>query len=151
MSAWSVRKSASIAGMLAGAAGAVLLAAPAHAAQSTQTIYCGGTSYTIRTNNNNSSDMGGWGVGQVVGSPGTHGIPTSFSGIAVITDTDQVLGQFSSVKGQGNANQNQAQTTCQQSFSGSAADVFGPGQTPPGLDPNTPVTMTITITVVLKS
>ncbi|MGN6609612.1 MAG: hypothetical protein ACTHMS_21710 [Jatrophihabitans sp.] len=151
MSNGSSRAAVAAVGAIAGAAGALVFAASAHAAQSTQTIECAGTQYTIRTNNNHSSDMGGWSVGQVVGTPGSHGIPTSFGGVATITGTDTVLGTFLSTKGQGNANQHQQQTTCQQSISGTAADVFGPGETPPGLDPSTPVTLTITITVVLKS
>lgn len=144
----STRRVAALASACAATAGAVVMATPAHAAQSTQMITCGDTNYTIRTNNNNSSDMGGWGAAQVVGASG-HGVPTSFSGVAVDSNTQAVLGQFSSVKGLGNANHNQATTTCTQTYSGSASDLFGPNL-PPGVTPDEPVTMTITIQVVIK-
>jgi hypothetical protein len=131
----------------AAAGGLVLASAPAGAAQSTQQVTCAGTTYTVRTNNNSSSENGGWGVAQLVGEKG-HGIPTSFSGSAVDDTTNTELFSFSSAKGGGNANQNQPQTTCIQTLTGTADEVFGGA--PPGVNPNDLVTFTLTISVVIK-
>jgi hypothetical protein len=74
---------------------------------------CGSAgSLTILTNNNHSSDMGGWSVGQVVG--GGHLIPTQFTfslagvpaGTPYSTGTATTLFTGSSIKGGGNGNHN---------------------------------------------
>lgn len=127
----------------------VLVAAPhAFAAMSTQQITCGSDVFTIRTNNNNSSQNGGWSVGQVVGQPGLHGIPVSFSGEAIDTTTDTTLFQFSQVKGDGNANQNQQVTTCTQTLTGTVSQLFGPP--PPGINGDDNGVFNLAIEVVIK-
>lgn len=132
----------------AAVAGTLITAVPAHAAQSTQQVTCGATTYTIRTNDNHSSDHGGWSAAQIVGQKG-HGIPTRFSGTAVDLNTGQTVGTFDQVKGQGNANQNQATTTCTQTFTAVASDFFGPSL-PPGVSPGDQISLTVTIQVVIK-
>jgi len=147
-----VRRTMTLGGVLALAGTGLLVASPlAGAAQSTQTIQCGGDTYTIRTNSNNSSQNGGWSAAQVVGQPGAHGIPVSFSGTAVDTTiNNQTIFSFSQTKGNGNANQNQPVTTCTQSFSGTFDEVSEGAPPPPGVSGTDDVTMTITIGVVIK-
>jgi hypothetical protein len=137
-------------GVVASVGGGLLVAAPhAVAATSTQQITCDGTVYTIRTNNNNSSQNGGWSVGQVVGQqPGLHGIPVSFAGEAIDTTTNTTLFQFSQVKGGGNANQNQQVTTCTQTLTGTVSQLFGPP--PPGVNGADNAVFNLTIGVVIK-
>jgi len=127
--------------------GLLLAAAPAGAAQSTQEVTCAGTTFTVRTNNNNSSENGGWGAAQLVGERG-HGIPTSFSGTAFDNTTNTTLFSFSNTKGGGNANQNQPQTSCNETLTGTVDEVFGGA--PPGVNPDDLVTFTLTISVVIK-
>src|SRR5438874_7019354 len=96
------------------AAPALLSATPAQAAQSSQTITCDGQQVTIRTNDNNSSDNGGWSSVQILSGGSGHLTPTSFSGTATDTTVNQLLFQFSSAKGSGHANHNQQTVTCTQ-------------------------------------
>lgn len=138
-------------GAVASMGGGLLLAAPhASAAQSTQQIQCGADTYTIRTNNNNSSDMGGWSAAQVVGQPGAHGIPVTFSGTAVDTRTGATIFGFDQAKGGGHANQNQPVTSCTQMFSGTFDQISGGSTPPPGVLPTDTINMTINIGVVIK-
>ena len=64
-----------------------------------------------------ASDLpGSWSAAQVVGQPGSHGIPVEFSG----SFGDQT---FDQAKGGGNANHNQTPTTCTQAFDGGSVTV----------------------------
>ena len=125
-------------------------ATAAFAGQSQQTVMCNGQPLVIRTNNNNSSDKGGWSSVQVLSGGSGHLTPTSFSGMLVDNKLSQVLFQFSSAKGNGNANHNQQQSTCTQVITGmTLADFFEPGgQLPPGASLTDSVTFTFTATVV---
>src|SRR5690242_9118980 len=91
---------------------ALFTATPALAAQSTQPITCDGQQLTIRTNNNNSSEHGGWSSVQILSGGSGHLTPTTFSGVATDTTVNQVLFQFSSTKGNGKANHNQQTVNC---------------------------------------
>jgi hypothetical protein len=145
-----VRCTVAAIGAVASVGGGLLLAAPhAVAATSTQQITCGNTVYTIRITNNNSSQNGGWSVGQVVGGqPGLHGIPVSFSGEAIDTTTNMTLFQFSQVKGGGNANQNQQVTTCTQTLTGTVSQLFGPP--PTGINGDDNAVFNLIVKVVIK-
>ena len=141
------------AALAAGLLGAGLVAAaPASAAQETQVLDCGGTQITVRTPTQNSSEHGGWSVGQVVSGGTGHLIPTSFGFSAF--DVTQGVSLFSGTqyKGGGNANANQAQITCTQTTTGVLADLLGPGEEPPpGVALTDTVTLTLTVTAVPKA
>ena len=69
---------------IAAGAGLAGLAGPAHAAQTTLPITCdNGEQLTVRVNTNNSSEHGGWGVGQVVAGGTGNLVPTEISGSLV--------------------------------------------------------------------
>jgi hypothetical protein len=137
-------------GVLAACAAGALLAAPAaSAAQTTQTLTCDGQQVVIRTNDNNSSDMGGWSAAQIVsGGSGTL-IPTSFSFAAYDVTTEQQLFSFTAPKGGGEANHNQQTMTCVQTETATLADLLEPGdEVPPGASLTDVVTATFTATAV---
>jgi hypothetical protein len=147
----TLAKALMTAGLVAGAIG-IPLAATATAAQSTMPIECGGQTFVIRTNNNNSSDHGGWSSAQIVGEGHGHLIPVAFSGVAVDTTAQgqPVIFQFDQQKGGGHANHNQATTTCTATITGAFAD-FAEGETPPpGVLPTDTVVLTINVTAVQK-
>ena len=148
MRKWIAMGAASVA---VAAAPALLSATPAAAAQSTQTLTCDGQQLTIRANDDNSSDNGGWSTAQIVSGGGGHLTPTSFSGVVTDTTINQVIFQFSSTKGQGHANHNQESVTCTQVETGSLADFLEPGDTPPpGTSLTDQVSFTLTATAVRK-
>jgi hypothetical protein len=127
----------------------VLAATPALAAQSTQSVTCDGQQLTIRSNNNHSSENGGWSSVQILSGSGGHLTPTQFSGVATDTTVNQVLFQFSSTKGNGKANHNQQTVNCTDVQVGTLADFLDPGeQPPPGTSLTDEVTFAITATVV---
>jgi hypothetical protein len=140
---------------IAAAAAAVVsgaVAPPAWAAQSNQDIVCNGMAVTIRANNNNSSDHGGWSAVQIVSGGRGHLIPTAFSGSAFDVTTNQVIFTFDQVKGGGHANQKQSTVTCTQEMSGTLADLLDPGESPPpGTSLTDQVTFTFTARVIVKS
>lgn len=128
-----------------GCAGAVLVApVAASAKQSTQDLSCDGMTVTIRSNNNNSSQNGGWGSVQIVSGSG-HLTPVSFSGNLYDVTTGQTLFQFTSDKGNGHPGSNQQLISCSQQQTGALGDVLQPGdQVPPGASLTDTVTMTFT-------
>ncbi len=138
---------------IAAGAGLAGLAGPAHAAQSTLPIACpNGEQLTVRVNTNNSSEHGGWGVGQVVAGGTGHLVPTEISGSLFDNVINQTLFTFAQAKGGGNANHNQPTVTCTQSESGVLGDFLNPGDTPPpGTSVSDPVTFTLTVTAVQHS
>ena len=137
---------------IAAGAGLAGLAGPAHAAQSTLAITCDGQPLTVRVNTNNSSEHGGWGVGQIVAGGTGHLVPTAFSGSLVDNAINQTLFTFAQAKGGGNANHNQPTVTCTQSETGVLGDFLNPGDTPPpGTSVSDPVTFTLTVTAVRHS
>ena len=129
--------------------GGLAAAAPASAAQSTMEFTCDGSTITLRTNDNRSSDMGGWAAAQVVGD-GTL-IPTSFSFSAYDETTDAALFSFTSQKGRGNANKMQQTVDCTQTQTATLADLLEPGdELPPGAALTDTVTVTFDATAVPK-
>ncbi len=138
---------------IAAGAGLAGLAGPAHAAQSTLPITCdNGEHLTVRVNTSNSSEHGGWGVGQVVVGGTGHLVPTEISGSLVDNAVDQTLFTFDQVKGGGNANHNQPTVTCTASQTGVPGDFLGPRDTPPpGTSVTDPVTFNLTVIAVRHS
>jgi hypothetical protein len=138
---------------IAAGAGLAGLTGPAHAAQSTLPISCNnGEQLTVRVNTNNSSEHGGWGVGQVVAGGTGHLVPTEISGSLVDNTVHQTLFTFDQVKGGGNANHNQPTVTCMASQTGVLGDFLGPRDTPPpGTMVTDSVTFNITVTAVRHS
>jgi hypothetical protein len=133
------------------AAPLALTAVPANAAQSTQTITCQGQELTIRSNSNNSKQNGGWESVQILSGGSGHLTPTSFSGAATDTTVNQVIFQFSSTKGNGNANHNKQTVTCTQVEVGTLGDFLDPGeQPPPGTSVTDQVVFNFTATAVHK-
>jgi hypothetical protein len=138
------------AAVFAGAAGALLIgASTAQAAPSTQQLTCDGQQVTLRMNDNNSSEMGGWSAAQVVsGGSGTL-IPTMFDFSAYDETLHQSIFDGASVKGAGNANQTQSTVTCTQTQTASLGDLLDPGDPlPPGTSLDDQVTVTLTATAV---
>ena len=130
---------------------ALLGAAPAGAAPSTQQILCGDQTLTIRTNNNHSSNNGGWSAAQIVSGGSGHLIPTSFTFSAFDVTTNTALFYGTQLKGGGNGNHNQSTITCSQTQTGVLADLLSPGdQVPPGASLTDIVTSTFTVTAVQK-
>jgi hypothetical protein len=143
------RKIALLSALTLPAAG-LFAAAPANAAQSIQEVDCQGLQVIVRTNNNNSSDHGGWGAAQVVNFKG-HLIPTSFNGSLYDETTQSEIFSFSQDKGNGNANQNQPTINCIVDQEGTLADFLGPGDVPPpNTSPSDIVEFTIYVTGVPK-
>jgi hypothetical protein len=139
--------------VLAGAAGALLIgSSTAQAAPSNQQLNCEGQQLTIRTSNNNSSDMGGWSAAKIIsGGSGTL-IPTTFDFGAYDDTTQQSIFDGVSVKGAGNANHNQQTVTCTQIEIATLGDLLEPGdQLPPGASLDDEVTVTLTATAVWQS
>lgn len=150
MSVLSIRRGMSLIGACALATGTLVLASPAHAAQSVMQISCEGTTINVRANNNNSSDMGGWSTAKITDFKG-HLIPTDFSGQLVDDNTDAVLFSFDQVKGGGNANHQQGQISCMTTQSGTAGEFFGSDPLPDGVSADDPVTFTIAISAVPRA
>ena len=138
---------------IAAGAGLAGLAGPAHAAQSTLPISCNnGEQLTVRVNTNNSSEHGGWGVGQVVVGGTGHLVPTDVNASLFDNVTNQTLFTFDQAKGGGNANHNQPTVTCMASQTGVLGDFLGPRDTPPpGTMASDSVTFNITVTAVRHS
>ena len=131
----------------------VLIAGSAYGAQHQIPITCGDTQLIVSVNTSHSSMNGGWGAAQVVSGGTGHGIPTSFTFSAFDNNVQQALPiGGSTVKGEGNANQNQTATTCQFSQTTTLDQIVGPGFTPPPpFQLTDSVTITNVVTVVVKS
>jgi hypothetical protein len=147
------RSTAAVAALaIAAGAGLAGLAGPAHAAQTTLPVTCDGQPLTVRVNTNNSSEHGGWGVGQIVVGGTGHLVPTEISGSLVDNAINQTLFTFDQAKGGGNANHNQPTLTCTASQTGVLGDFLGPRDTPPpGTSASDPVTFNLTVIVVRHS
>lgn len=148
----SVRFGSVVAALACCAAGAALVAPAAMAAQSDMSVTCDGQQFIVRTNDNNSSDMGGWGAAQVVSGGSGHLIATVFNGSLYDATVDQTIFQFSQYKGGGNGNHNQQTVNCVVSTDGTLGDFLEPGDTPPpGTSPSDSVVFTIDVTGVAKT
>lgn len=133
-------------------AGAAFAASPALAAQSQQTVECNGQTVIVRTNDNHSSQNGGWDSVKIISGGSGTATPTSFSGTLVDTsnpDEPIVLFAFDQTKGQGNANHNQQAITCTETIPGTVGDFWDPAQPlPSGINLTDPATFTLTVTAV---
>ena len=131
------------------AAGAVLVAPAANAAQGLQPLTCDGHDIVVRTPDNNSSDHGGWSSARIVeGGSGTL-VPTSFAGGAYDNDADMQLFSFSQVSGGGHGHNQQATITCTQTTTATLRDLLEPGdEVPPGASLDDEVTFTLTVTAI---
>ncbi|MGN6242621.1 MAG: hypothetical protein ACTHQ3_03000 [Motilibacteraceae bacterium] len=123
--------------------------AAASAAASTDIYDCGALGgVAITTHGNNSSEHGGWGVGQ---TPDGHLIPVSFTFSALDLTTGTTLFSGGSDKGGGNANHNQPTITCSQDMTGPLAGFLEPGdQLPPGTQPTDTVRVRFAVAAVQK-
>lgn len=123
--------------------------ATATAAQGEQQLSCDGTTITVRTNDNHSSDKGGWSAAVVVDGGSGILVPTSFAFSAYDETTQSPLFSYVQEKGGGNANHNQDAVSCTQTMQGTLADLLEPGDTPPpGVALTDVVTATFTVTAV---
>jgi hypothetical protein len=138
-----------LAAIAVAAAGSVLVAPAATAAQSDQPLTCDGQDIVVRTADNNSSDHGGWSAARIVeGGSGTL-IPTFFAGEAYDVTTDQSIFEFSQVSGGGHGHNQQATITCTQVTTGTLGAMLEPGdELPPGTALDDTVTFTLTVTAV---
>jgi hypothetical protein len=142
---------ASAAAVIIASTGLAGLAGPAHAAQSTQTLSCGGQEMTVRVNVNKSPN-GGWSAAQIVAGGTGHLVPTEFTGSLYDESLGQTLFTFDQVKAGGNANHNQPTVTCTHSESGKLGASLGSGETlPPGISAEDDVTFTLTVTAIQLS
>jgi len=148
----SNRIGTAVAAFAVAAAGSVLAAPAATAAQGEQPLTCDGHDIVVLTGNNNSSDRGGWGAAQIVqGWTGTL-IPTSFGFSAYDVTQDLPIFSGSQVSGGGHGHGNQATVTCTQVTTGTLGDMLEPGdQLPPGTDAGDTVTFTLTVTAIHQS
>lgn len=119
-----------LAGLGAVAAGTTV---PAAAAQSTDTLDCGGHQVSVRVNDSNSSERGGWGSVQVVEGGSGHLTPVRFSGVLVDTTAGIVIGDFTSERGHGQVPRSKTVTECTTSIDASVGDfIENPETLPPG-------------------
>ena len=141
------------------ALGAVLLLAiPAQASgvangHSTQTLDCGqfGT-VTVSVNNaNGGNGQGGFGAAQVVGSTGTHGMPTAFTFSLFDVTTNTLIFSGTQVQGGGNSHPNQATTECTSTQTGTASQLGFTGPLPPGVSPTDTLQVSLAATVIIKN
>jgi hypothetical protein len=148
-----MRKSVFIAAAaVAGTAGAVLIAPIAQAAPQLQQLTCDGQQITLRTNDDHSSDMGGWSAAKVVaGGSGTL-IPTVFDFSAYDDTIGQSIFEGTQLKGAGHANHRQSTVTCTQTETATLGDLLDPGdELPPGASLDDEVTITLTATAVWQN
>lgn len=134
------------------AAGSLLAAPAATAAQGDQPLTCDGQDIVVRTGDNHSSDRGGWGAAQIVeGWSGTL-IPTSFEFSAYDDTLDQPIFSGTEVGGGGHAHGQQVTVTCTQESTATLGDLLEPGdEVPPGASLSDQVTFTLTVTAVHQS
>jgi len=107
---------------VAGLGLAAATAVPAGAAQSTDTLDCAGHQLTIRVNDSNSSERGGWASVQVLEGGSGHLTPVRFSGVLTDTTADIVLGEFNAERGSGHVPTSKTVTQCTTSIDATVAD-----------------------------
>jgi hypothetical protein len=123
---------------------------PALAAQpQPMTLQCDGHDLSVRVNNNNSKEHGGWGAAVVIDGGAGVIVPTYFSGQAIDVTLGTELFSFTQTKGDGNGNHAQATINCTTTQTMSLGDfVDSPDQIPPGASPDDVVSFTITVEAV---
>jgi len=91
-----------------------------------------------------------WGAAQIVGTTG-HLIPVRLTFTLENLTQGTVLFSETAAKGIGNANRNQATTTCSLTFTGTFEEFSEPGEElPPGVDPDDILRFTLSADVVAK-
>jgi hypothetical protein len=127
------------------AVAAMIAAATGSASRGTDTITCGGDTFTLTVTNTNNDNSVAWGVGTISG--GKHLIPTSFSFTATdVSANNTVLFSDTQAKGNGNGQHNQAQITCTGSPESATAGELGI----PGVNPDDVIVFNFTVTAVPK-
>ena len=154
ISRYFARAAASVMAALAVAAlgSSAVLASGVANGHSTLTLDCGqfGT-VTVSVNNaNGGNGQGGFGAGQVVGTTGTHGMPTAFSFSLVDLTTTTTIFSSTAVQGGGNSHPNQATTDCTATLTGTASELGLPGL-PPGVSATDTLQETIAATVIIQN
>lgn len=142
--------------LLAAASGTTLAlsglgAGPALAAQQPQPLQCDGHQITVRVNENNSKENGGWGA--AILTDGGSGVldPTSFSGSMYDETAGQEVFSFEQSKGGGNANHNQQTISCSDTTVATLGDFLDPGdEVPPGMSVDDVVDFSISVTAVVR-
>jgi hypothetical protein len=152
MSRRSNKIGTAVAAFAVAAAGSVLVAPAATAAQGEQPLTCDGHDIVVLTGDNNSSDRGGWGAAQIVqGWSGTL-IPTSFQFSAYDVTKHLAIFSGSQVSGGGHGHGNQSTVTCTQVTTGTLGDMLEPGdQLPSGTASTDTVDFTLTVTAIHHS
>jgi hypothetical protein len=97
--------------------------ASSYGGQATDTVTCEGEQLTLRVNQSNSSDKGGWSAVQVEG--GGHLIPLSFTGTLTDHTINQVIYSFTGPKGGGHPNRAGA-ITCNLHFDATLGEILEP-------------------------
>src|SRR5262245_46963338 len=124
----------------------LVVAGTSSAARTTDTLTCGGDTFTLTvtvTTTKNDHSVA-WGVGTLSG--GSHLIPTSFTFTATDLTTNTVLFSGGQAKGKGNGQHNQAQITCNGQPEQTTAGDIGI----PGVDPNDVIELDFSVTAVPK-
>ena len=129
-----------------------LVAGPALAAQQPQPLQCEGHQITVRVNENNSKEHGGWGAAIMIDG-GTGVIdPTSFNGSMYDETAGQEVFSFEQMKGNGNGNHNQLTISCSDTTVATLADYLEPGnEVPPGMSVDDVVDFSLSVTAVVRS
>ena len=132
-------------------AGAMAVAGPAVAAQEEFVLTCGEETVTLRANESNSAENGGWSVAQIRSEGGGHLIPVRFAGTFENVTQAVVYDEFAVDKGRGNANRNQATVTCTETFAGVWEEFAEDGdELPPGAVATDTFRWTFTVTAVQR-
>ena len=125
--------------------------APSYAGQTTDHLVCSGQDITVRVNESNSSEHGGWSVAQVVAGGTGHLIPIAVSGTATDVTLGQVIFSFEGPKGGGHPSSDGAES-CTLHLDGTVADFYGPDEPlPAGVALTDVVSFDITAVVRHKS
>jgi secreted trypsin-like serine protease len=124
---------------------AMIAVATASATRATDTITCGGDTYTLTVTQTSNENSVAWGVGTVSG--GSHLMPTSFSFTATdVSANNTVLFGDMQAKGKGNGQHNQEQITCAGTPETATAGDLGI----PGVNPADVIVINFTVTAVPK-
>lgn len=128
-----------------------LVAGPTLAAQQPQPLQCDGHQITVRVNQNNGGENGGWSAGVLIDGGSGVLVPTSFSGSLYDETTGQEVFSFEQLKGNGNGNHNQQTISCSDTTVATLGDFLEPGdELPPGTSVDDVVDFTIGVTAVAR-
>jgi hypothetical protein len=121
------------------------------AGRTQQTLTCNGEALTLTVTSTTNDHSTAWGVGTVSG--GTHLIPTSFTGYLYDVTTSSVIPgtEFTQIKGNGHALQNQSGSlvACSETqVGGTAGDL---GFSAPGVSSSDEIAFVINVTAIWKA